>query len=202
MKTLKECNLSEVAVELLAGKTLIFPTETSYGLGCDATNQQAVDSIFKIKARDESKSLLVVVPTIEMAKRYLVWNDSIEELAKKYWPGPLTVVGNYKLDSGLAKGVVAKNNTVAVRVTTHPIVKFLTESLGKPIVATSGNIAGAGDIYSAKDAEAMFSGRDYQPDIILDFGELQKNLPTTIVDATEDKIKILRQGELKIEIED
>ncbi len=198
MKTLKECNLSEIVVELLSGKTLIFPTETSYGLGCDATNQEAVDAIFKIKARDESKSLLVVVPTIEMAKKYLVWNNVLEELAKKYWPGPLTIVGNYKLDSGLAQGVVAKNNTVAVRVTTHPIVKFLTESLAKPIVATSGNVSGAGDIYSAKDAEAMFFERASQPDIILDFGQLPKNLPTTIVDVTQDKIKILRQGELKI----
>jgi L-threonylcarbamoyladenylate synthase len=134
-----------------------------------------------------------------MAKRYLVWNDSVEELAKKYWPGPLTIVGNYKLDSGLAQGVVAKNNTVAVRVTTHPIVKFLTESLGKPVVATSGNVSGAGDIYNVKDAEAMFLERASQPDIILDFGQLPKNLPTTIVDATEDKIKILRQGELKID---
>lgn len=199
MKTLKECNLSEVVVELLAGKTLIFPTETSYGLGCDATSQKAVDFIFKIKARDENKSLLIVVPSIEMAKYYLVWNDVIEELAIAYWPGPLTIVGNYKLDSGLAQGVVSKNNTVAVRVTTHPIVKFLSESLGKPIVATSGNISGAGDIYNAKDAEAMFAGKPNQPDIILDFGQLPINLPTTILDASEGKVKILRQGELRIE---
>jgi L-threonylcarbamoyladenylate synthase len=198
MKILKECNLSEIVVELLAGKTLIFPTETSYGLGCDATSQDAVDAIFKIKVRDESKSLLIVVPSVEMAKKYLVWNNAVEELAKKYWPGPLTIVGNYKLNSGLAQGVVAKNNTVAVRVTTHPIVKFLTESLGRPIVATSGNISGAGDIYNAQDAEAMFSAQANQPDIILDFGQLPKNLPTTIVDMTGDKINILRQGELKI----
>lgn len=198
MKILKECNLSEVVVELLAGKTLIFPTETSYGLGCDATNQEAVDAIFKIKARDESKSLLIVVPSIAMAKKYLDWNNVIEKLASNYWPGSLTIVGDYKLNSGLARGVVAKNSTVAVRVSTHPIVKFLTESLGKPIVATSGNVAGAGDIYNAKDAEAMFLERANQPDIILDFGQLPKNLPTTIVDATEDNIKILRQGELKI----
>jgi L-threonylcarbamoyladenylate synthase len=198
MKTLKECNLSEIVVELQAGKTLIFPTETSYGLGCDATSQQAVDEIFKIKGRDESKSLLIVVPTIEMAQKYLMWNSTIEKLANKYWPGPLTIVGNYKPDSGLAQGVVAKNNTVAVRVSTYPIVKFLTESLGKAIVATSGNVAGAGDIYNAKNAVAMFSGRANQPDIILDFGQLPKNLPTTILDATGDKINILRQGELKI----
>lgn len=200
MRVLKDCYLAEVITELVAGKVIVFPTETSYGLGCDATNQQAVDAIFKIKSRDEGKSLLIVVPSIEMAQQYLVWNDTVEELAKKYWPGPLTIVGHYKLDSGLAQGVpLSKNNTVAVRVTTHPIVKFLSESLGKPIVATSANISGAGDIYNATDAEAMFAGKGNQPGIMLDFGQLPKNLPTTLVDVTGKEIKILRQGELKID---
>ena len=198
MKILKECNLSEVVVELLAGKTIIFPTETSYGLGCDASNQQAVDTIFKIKARVGDKPLLVVVPTVEMAKKYLLWNTNIEKLAKKYWPGALTIVGNCIPNSGLANGVVSNQGTVAVRVTANPVIKFLSESLGKPLVATSGNVSGAGDIYNSADAETMFAGRDVQPDIILDFGQLPKNLPTTLVDATGNELKILRQGEVKI----
>ncbi len=200
MKTLKECNLSEVVVELLTGKTIIFPTETSYGLGCDATNQQAVDSIFKIKERVGDKPLLVVVPTIDMARQYLVWNNNIDRLARAYWPGPLTVVGQALLGSGLAIGVVSNQGTVAVRVTASPIVKFLSESLGRPVVATSGNVSGAGDIYNGADAEAMFAGKAVQPDIILDFGELPKNLPSTLVDATGGELKILRQGELNIEL--
>ncbi len=200
MKILKECNLSEVVVELLAGKTIIFPTETSYGLGCDATNQQAVDSIFKIKERVGDKPLLVVVPTIDMARQYLVWNNNIDRLARAYWPGPLTVVGQALPGSGLAIGVVSNQGTVAVRVTASPIAKFLSESLGKPVVATSGNISGAGDIYNSVDAEAMFAGRDNQPDFVLDFGQLPKNLPSTLVDATGGELKILRQGELRVDL--
>jgi L-threonylcarbamoyladenylate synthase len=200
MRILKECNLSEVVVELLEGKTIIFPTETSYGLGCDATNQQAVDAIFKIKERIGDKPLLAVVPTVAMARKYIAWNDTIEQIASKYWPGSLTIVGKSLSNSGLALGVVSNQGTVAVRVTAHPVVKFLSESLGKPIVATSGNISGAGDIYTATDAEAMFTDRSDQPDLILDFGQLPKNLPTTLVDATGDEIKILRQGELRVTV--
>ena len=95
MIILTEQNLFEAVEYLKAGKTIVFPTETSYGLGCDAANQEAVNKIFKIKGRKSDKPLLVVVPTIEMAKKYLVWNNLLEDLASRYWPGPLTLVGKY-----------------------------------------------------------------------------------------------------------
>lgn len=199
MKVLKDCYLSEIITELFSGKTLIFPTETSYGLGCDATSQEAVDKIFKIKERDESKSLLIIVPSIEMVKKYLVWNNTIEQLASAYWPGPLTIVGFAAEGSGLARGVVSQFGTVAVRVSAHPIAKFLSESLGRPVVATSGNISSTGDIYNAEDVVSMFADKKNQPDLILDSGILPKRLPTTIVDASNNMIKILRQGELQIQ---
>jgi L-threonylcarbamoyladenylate synthase len=71
MKVLTECTTAALIVELLNGKTVIVPTETSYGLGCDAVNQSAVDAVFAIKGRPSDKPLLVVVPTIAMAKKYL-----------------------------------------------------------------------------------------------------------------------------------
>ena len=162
MKILKDCYLAEIITELFAGKTIIYPTETSYGLGCDATSQEAVNRIFDIKGRSEDKPLLIIVPTIEMARKFLVWNNTIEQLASSYWPGPLTIIGKYNtpptpLIRGevLAQGVVSKSGTVAVRVTASSIAKFLSESLGRPLVATSGNISGAGDVYSADFAAQM-----------------------------------------------
>lgn len=199
MKILKDCYLAEIITELFAGKTIIYPTETSYGLGCDATSQEAVHKIFDIKGRSEDKPLLIVVPTIEMAKKFLTWNNTIDQLANSYWPGPLTIVGAAVPNAGLASGVVSKSGTVAVRVTASPVAKFLSESLGRPLVATSGNISGAGDVYSADVAAQMFATATNQPDIILDGGELPKRLPTTLVDASQDKIIILRQGEIKID---
>ncbi|MBI5729123.1 MAG: Sua5/YciO/YrdC/YwlC family protein [Candidatus Magasanikbacteria bacterium] len=261
MKILTECNLAELVVDLLSGKTIVFPTETSYGLGCDATNQAAVDKIFKIKGRKSDKPLLVVVPTVEMARKYLAWSDLLGTLAKKYWPGPLTVVGLYvpplfkegiegwsrtngkrllgfirtigmrselrknktkaeklceiyntattarphptlhlKGEETLADGVVSSEGTVAIRVTANPLLKSITEKLGKPLVATSANVADGGDSYSAESVIAQFQNRAVQPDIILDYGELPKRPPTTIVSVIGGKFKVFRQGEQEVSV--
>jgi len=187
----------EIAVEVLKqGQTLVFPTETSYGLGCDATNQTAVDNIFQIKSRSERKPLLVVVPNVEMAREYLAWDDLLENLAAKYWPGPLTIVGKAK--GGLTQGVISPENTLAVRVSAHPVVKYLSENLGRPLVATSANISGAGDLYSAKEIETIFEQNEIAPGAIIDAGDLALAKPTTIISVGDGQIQILRQGELII----
>ena len=92
---MERVNQTEAIKYLKSGKTVIFPTETCYGLGCDATNQSAVDRIFQIKGRRQDKPLLIVVPNVEMAKEYLEWTLLLEELAIKHWPGALTIVGKY-----------------------------------------------------------------------------------------------------------
>lgn len=196
---MSECNLALVVSELLNGKTIIFPTETSYGLGCDATNQKAVDKIYEIKGRPENKPLLVVVGSKDEAKKYLHWTPMLEKISDKYWPGALTVVSD-AVPSALAKGVVSKDNTVAVRVTANPLLISITEKLGKPLVATSANISGAGDMYSSEAAIEMFKGNENKPDIILNQGELPKNKPSTVVRVYHDKFQILREGEVKIEL--
>lgn len=195
MKILSECNLAQIVVELFQGKTIIFPTETSYGLGCDATNQEAVNKIFAIKGRESGKALLVVVPTVATAKKYLVWNELLDTLASQYWPGAVTAVGEYNKNIKLAAGVVSSENTIALRVTAHPLLRSITEKLGHPLVATSANIAGGGDSYNAETVISAFENRAEQPDIILDYGEIPKRLPTTVVSITGGVFKILRQGE-------
>lgn len=212
MLVLAECNLAAIVSALLNGKTIVFPTETSYGLGCDAVNQQAVDNVFKIKGRQTDKSLLAAVPSIAMAKQYLEWNEAVEELAGKYWPGPLTVIGRYAGSRGkyksssksetvnrkLAAGVVSADNTVAIRVTAHPLLKSITEKLGRPLVATSANLAGAGDAYDAAEISASFRDKNFQPDILLDYGRLPERPPTTIVSVVGGVTKVIRQGDVKI----
>lgn len=204
MEILTQCNLAKMISELIFGKVLVFPTETSYGLGCDATNQVAVNKVFAIKGRPDNKPLLVVVPSIEAAKRVISWNPIVEKLSEKYWPGPLTIVGEAaKLENwekSLAKGVVTEDNTVAVRVTNFPMLKSVTEKLGRPLVATSANYSAEGDNYSANDVIESFKDRDVQPDIILNSGTLPNNPPTTIVRVYDDRMVVLRQGATKVEI--
>ncbi|MFZ2190054.1 MAG: L-threonylcarbamoyladenylate synthase [Candidatus Magasanikiibacteriota bacterium] len=188
-----------------SGKTIVFPTETSYGLGCDATNQEAVDRIFKIKGRRNDKPLLVVVPTVEMAKEYLEWSVLLQNLADKYWPGALTVVGKGKRkkekgkSSELVNGVISKDGTAAVRVSNADIPKYLSEKLNRPVVATSANLADVGDVYDAAEIIKMYEGKDWQPDVIIDNGILPKNPPTTIVSVVGEELKVLRQGAVQVE---
>lgn len=198
MKLISPDNLSEAVMALQNGQTVVFPTETSYGLGCDASNQNAVDQIFKIKGRKSDKPLLVVVPNIEMAKKYLIWNEQLEDLANKFWPGALTVVGEFNKKESLGVGVVAADNTIAVRVTNRLILKFLAIELGKPVVATSANLSDTGDVYNSKQIVSMFSDKTEKPDIIVDAGELPSNPPTTIVSVVNNNLQILRQGQVKI----
>lgn len=185
------------------------PTETSYGLCCDATDQTAVDKIFKIKNRDNKKPLLVVVDSVDGAKKYLEWGELLGNLAKKYWDDdqarPLTIVGKYQFPITLSKttlvsGVVSKDNTLAVRVTKHSLLKQLCQKLGHPIVATSANISDAVEIYDSEEIKKSFAGREYFPDILVDAGLLPINSPSTIISVVENKVTMLRQGEVKISV--
>ena len=228
MKVFKEIS-KEVIEALKAGGVFIYPTETCYGLGGDATNSEVVEKIYKIKQRREKKPFLVLVPDVAMAMEYLEWSDKLDDIASKHWPGPLTVVagalslrGGAKAttkqskssdneiaslrfalcklprNDGLAVGVVAPDGTVAMRVTAHPVAAALAQALGRPLISTSANISGQEPSYSAKEVIQMFENQKYQPDILIDAGELPKNLPTTMVRVVDGEVEILRQGGIEI----
>ena len=211
MQILKQENLDTLHIveELKNGKTIVYPTETVYGLGCDATNQEAVDKIFKIKKRQENKSVIVLVPSVAMAMAYVEWNEKLEEISQKYWPGPLTVVMQVKSDCGLAKGVVAEDGTVAFRVTGHALCSEISEALNRPLVSTSANISSQKSPSDIKDVLETFSTQggpvldgeksDVKPDIVIDAGELPYQSPSTVVKIIDNKVVVLRQGELVVE---
>lgn len=121
-------------------QTILYPTDTIYGIGCDATNEKAVKKIYKIKQRNESKSLIILVSDIEMLQKYVA---KIPKEIIKYLQEttvPTTVI--YKNPIHLAKNVIAKDNTVAIRIVNKGFVYKLIKEFGKPIVSTSANISG------------------------------------------------------------
>src|SRR3989339_854730 len=207
MLVLEKEQLEEAAKMLRDGKTLVFRTETSYGLGCDATNQKAVDKIFQIKGRAFDKPLIVIAPDVLMARKYLAWNSFLDKISIKYWPGAVTVVADYIgdiLKKGLGKipkeymlanGVVSVKGTLAIRVTSHPAAKFLAERLGRPVVATSANISGTGDLYDDREVIKTFLEKSVAPDLFLNYGVLPKAKPTTVVSVTQGKVETLRSGD-------
>ena len=120
--------------------TILYPTDTVWGIGCDATSEQAVAKIYAIKQREETKSLVILVASLEMLKKYVaeVPVKALEILAKA--TRPTTIV--YDNPIGIAKNAVGKDNTIAIRIASDDFCKNMIEVYGKPIVSTSANISG------------------------------------------------------------
>ncbi len=184
--------LEAIAV-LKQGGVVVFPTETAYGLAADATNEKAVARIFEIKGRNEEKSLPLIAASREMVERFAGIPRGLEKLASQYWPGPLTLV--LPAIGGLASGVV-RDGTVAIRVSSHPVARALSEGLDAPIVSTSANLGGQPACYTVEDVRAQLGDT---PDIYLDGGVLEPQLPSTIVGVDDYGYpEVLRQGEVLI----
>ena len=193
-------NLPEVIGALNQGQTLIYPTETSYGLGCDATNQVAVNNVFKIKARDPQKPVLIIISELDQIKPFINWDERLEIINKKYWPGPLTVIVEAKNPNQLATGVISGEGLVAFRVTSNQLARELIEGLGRPLVSTSANQTGELPLYTTSEIIAKFGTVPNQPDLFIDGGDLPKILPSTIIKLVAGGIEIIRQGALTIEL--
>lgn len=132
-------DIKKYAEALHAGKTLLYPADTIWGLGCDATNQEAVNSIFKLKNRPAEKPLIALVSGIEMLSKYVEnLPNTIEDLLQNDLPTTLV----YPKGIGLAKGVVSHNGSVAIRIPKPCFALDLIKAFGKPIVSTSANISG------------------------------------------------------------
>ncbi|MEN8187740.1 MAG: L-threonylcarbamoyladenylate synthase [Bacteroidota bacterium] len=125
---------------LNSGGTIIYPTDTIWGIGCDATDEKAVEKIYIIKQRAESKSLIILVDGWEMLQTYIENVPTKVSCIIEGSSKPTSVI--YNNPNGLAKNVIAKDNTVAIRMVKDEFCKKLIAEFGKPIVSTSANISG------------------------------------------------------------
>ncbi len=188
------------AVECLEkGEVIIFPTETSYGIGCDATNIDAVARVFLIKGRPDEKGTPLIIPDQDSASDYIEINDQARQLMDKYWPGPLNIIGPIRSDSPIVDQC-GHSGTQAVRVSSHPFCATIARRFGKPIVASSANVSGKDAAYSIKEVQDAFADRPDKPDCIIDGGDLPELPPSTTVKIDGDEIEILRQGSVEVEL--
>ncbi len=131
-------SVAEAAELIRQGKLAAFPTETVYGLGANALDPAAVAKIFEIKGRPATSPLIVHVSSIDMAREIVSeWTAEAEELAQRYWPGPLTMV--LPKSAKIPDIVTAGLPTVGVRMPNHPLALELIEAAGVPIAAPSAN---------------------------------------------------------------
>lgn len=190
----------ESALEVLAnGGIVILPTETCYGAAVDATNQQAVDKLKQYKQFRGQKPLSMAVTSKEMASEYVQINEIAENIYDNYLPGPITVVSKSK--GKVAKGVESDWGTVGVRIPAYELYVKIVQAYGKPITATSANVSYKSIPYSIESLLKTTPKKSQKYlDLIVDAGELPKNVPSTVLDTTMNSLEILREG--KIEFED
>jgi tRNA threonylcarbamoyl adenosine modification protein (Sua5/YciO/YrdC/YwlC family) len=180
-----------IAEKLRAGEVLGMPTDTFYGLAADPFNLHAVDRIYEIKTRSRHKPLSLLIESVDQAAE-LAWPvpEIFYLLARRFWPGPLTII--VKADPKLPLKVTANTGNVALRVPNAEVPLAIIRSSGLPITATSANLHGESECSSAMEV------RDQLGDclkIIVDGGQAPGVMPTTIIDLTsDDGWRLLRHG--------
>jgi L-threonylcarbamoyladenylate synthase len=181
--------IRRAASVILHGGIVAFPTETFYGLAVDALDARALARLYALKDRTEAKVSALLVEDLSMFAR--LCSDlprRARELAREYWPGPLTIAAPARED---LPAPLVQDGFVAARMSSHPLAHALVAVTGRPITATSANPAGQPPVQSAAAVAAYFQGRNFH---LLDGGETPGGLPSTIVRVRGDEVTVLRQG--------
>jgi L-threonylcarbamoyladenylate synthase len=189
--------IKEAIQALRQGGLVIYPTETCYGIGADATNQASIDKLLKYKTMRKDKPISVAVPNKKEAEKYVHINKSAENIYDNFLPGPITVVSKGK--GLLAKGVENSLGTQGVRIPKFQFVLDLLKEYKKPITATSANASYKKTPYAISDVLNNISEKQKKMvDLIIDAGTLPKRKPSTVVDTTLENIHIVREGSIKL----
>ena len=181
------------SVEIIEnGGVIIFPTDTVYGIGCNPYDENAVKKIYEIKSRGKIKSLPVLASSIEIVKQITIIDEFTEKIIKKYWPGPLTLILKLK-DKNLKKSLNLEDK-IAVRIPNSVCTLKLLNKCNL-LVGTSANVSG--DSSFTDPQECMKNVKNY--DVFVDGGTITSKGESTIIEIQNDEIKIIREGELKME---
>lgn len=185
------------AVEMLRqGGISAYPTETFYGLGVDVTNEQAIKRLFDIKRRDYGNPVAVVVADREMlASIVQEIPQKAEVLMDVFWPGPLTIL--FRTNSRISRQLTTNTGKIGIRVSSHPVATALTRELGRPLTTTSANLSGFPPSLTLRHLKNYFKDKI---DLIVDSGDLGPSRGSTVVDVTEEKLAVIREGIIKADI--
>jgi len=183
-------NLRRAAELIRSGKLVAFPTETVYGLGANALDAVAVACIFAVKGRPRQSPLIVHVDSIDMARALVLdWPDAADRLARRYWPGPLTLV--LRKQPSIPDIVTAGLATVGLRVPSHPLALALIRAAGVPIAAPSANPFTE---LSPTTAEHVRESLGDAVDLVLDGGPATIGIESTVLSLAGPEPVLLRPG--------
>lgn len=164
------------------GKIVIYPTDTVYGIGCNALNKKLVDKIYKIKNRSRNNPLSVMVQNLSIIKKYCEISKAEEKEMKKYLPGPYTLLIRRKKGKSIP---VSKTPRLGIRIPDDPFILEVMKSLEIPIVTTSANISGEPAPKNVQEINPKVAKEVY---LIFDGGETKTGKPSTIIDLPTKKI--------------
>jgi L-threonylcarbamoyladenylate synthase len=182
--------VDEAAAALARGELVAYPTETFYGLGADALSEPALERLLALKGRGAARGLSVLVVGEEMLKLLVAEVPArARELMAEHWPGPLTIALPARPELPAALVV---EGCVAVRESPHPVARALVAALGRPLVATSANLAGAPPAVTAEEVRRQLGC------LVLDGGPTPGGAPSTLVRVRGETVEVLRSGAVRI----
>ncbi len=181
----------KAASVLNGGGVIIYPTDTLYGIGADAFDEQSVRNVFISKGRPVGNPIPILVKNEAMLREVGEVSEVASILIDKFLPGPLTVVLNEK--EKFPPLVTAGTRKVAIRISSHPFVVRLFNLISRPITSSSANISGQDNIF---DFNSVYKAFDTKVDLIIDSGTLDKSKGSTVVNLTVSPPIIVREGDI------
>lgn len=173
-----------------AGGVIAYPTDTVYGLGADPKNIRAVRKLFSIKGRQADRPILLLIKDASEVRDWASEvNPAAERLMKKFWPGPLTLV--FKAKPNVMTELTGGTGTIGLRVPGNALTRQLLAALGTALTGTSANISGRPSLCTAREASEVIGG---MVDLVLDGGRAEGGNPSTVVDVSTERPKVIREG--------
>lgn len=176
------------AVEALqAGEVIGYPTDTVYGLGCDISSKKAADRLYQIKGMDRSHPLAFICPDLSEIAKYAIVDNQVYRVLKRFLPGPYCFI--LEATREVPRLLQTKRKTIGIRVPNHEVTRALVRALGRPIISTTAQRAGAEVHVDAREIDDDFPGLG----IVLDAGA-GGVVPTTVIDLTVQPPQVVREG--------
>ena len=186
--------LDAAAEAVLRGGVIAFPTDTIYGLGCSLFDVSAVEMVARLKRRDLSLAVISLIPTPSQV--YGLAGDVppvAERLISRFWPGPLSMI--FRSSPVVPAPVRGAGGTIALRCPKHALSQALLTRFGGPVVSSSANLSGQRPAESAEEVVQIFGN---QLDLVLDGGPRPGGLPSTLVDVSVPRPRLLRRGAVDV----
>lgn len=188
-------DVARAADFIRAGEVAAYPTETIYGLGTDVFNKKGIKKIYDLKSRDYGLPIAVLVANNAMLREFVAEvPERAQVLMRRFWPGSLTIL--FRVKDSFPKSLVTNTGKIGVRISSHPVAAALVEKVGKPLTTTSANKSGYPPSLNVRHIQKYFGDRLA---CIIDGGAAEPSRGSTVVDVTDETMRIIRDGAVPAE---